>query len=205
MKKEEVKSIKQIEPATNEKAESPKFKKTFTLRMVMLIIAGGITIAGAIMFAIYFKTQNVTVGGPSILMIGGGIILFKYYWGKADDVAIQHLGAVNKKQVNSMNLYPKKIGFEDLLEPEGFPWQCLNDKKYYFVNIMDEATNRLIPFVLPDQQYYDPGVFAERVLELPAHQKIFARKPSLFQKMKTGLLVIAIGIVWLLILTTTGG
>ena len=96
--------------------------------------------------------------------------------------------------------------FENVYEPQGFPMTCLNDKKKYYVNIQDPTgkSKGLVPFVLPDQQYYDPGVFAERVLELPAHQKIFTRKPNLFQKIKTGLLVLAIGIVWLLILTTTG-
>ena len=82
--------------------------------------------------------------------------------------------------------------------------KCVGLKGNYFVNIWDEASKRLIPFVLPDQQYCDPIVFAQRVLGLPAHKKIFERKPKLLQRLKTALLVIAIGIVWLLILTTTG-
>ena len=82
---------------------------------------------------------------------------------------------------------------------------CVNLKKSFYVNIEDAASKKLVPFVLPDQQYYDPNVFAQRVLGLPAHRKIFERKLKLMQKLKTALLVMAIGIVWLLILTTGGG
>lgn len=179
-------------------------KKTYTRRLIMLVIAGILISVGLVFFAIYFFTLNMVFGASFIFLIGGGVVLFKYYWGKTDDAVIQHIGEVNKAQVNSLCLYRDRIAFENINEPSGYPQQCLNDKKHYFVNIWDEATKRLVPFILPDQQYYDPGVFAERVLELPAHQKIFARKPNLFQKIKTGLLVLAIGIVWLLILTTTG-
>lgn len=185
-------------------AEVPKVKKTYTRRLIMLVIGGAITIAGVVLFAIYFFTQNMAVGAPSIFMIGGGIFLFKYYWGKTDDAVIEHIGKINREQVNSLCLYPDRLVFENTVNPGGYPQRCLNDGKNYFVLIWDKATERLTPFTLPDQQYYDPTVFAERVLELPAHQKIFTRKPNLFQKIKTGLLVIAIAIVWLLILTTTG-
>jgi len=179
-------------------------KKSYTRRLIMLVLAGILICVGLVFFAIYFFTLNMVFGASFIFLIGGGVILFLYYWKKGDDAVIQHIGEVNKTQVNSLCLYPNRIVFENVESPKGYPQQCLNDKKHYFVNIWDGAINRLVPFVLPDQQYYDPGVFAERVLELPAHQKIFMRKPTLFQKIKTGLLVLAIGIVWLLILTTTG-
>lgn len=204
MKKGKAISAKQPESTVDSMAKPPKLKKIYTRRLVMLIMAGGITIAGVAMFAIYFVTQNMAVGGPSIFLIGGGGILFKYYWGKTDDAVVQHFGAVNKEQVNCLSIYPGRLVFENVENPEGYPWGCLNDKKNYFVLIWDEAVKKLVPFVLPDQQYYDPSVFAERVLELPAHQKIFTRKPNLYQKLKTALLVLAIAIVWLLILTTTG-
>lgn len=196
---------KPIETEPDSVAKPPEvIKKTYTRRFMMLIMGGALIGIGLVMFTVYFFTQNMVFGGPSIFLIGGGVILFKYYWGKTDDAVIQHIGEVNKAQVNSLCLYPNKIAFENVNDPEGYPQQCLNDKKHYYVQKWDEATKRLVSFVLPDQQYYDPGVFAERVLELPAHQKIFTRKPNLFQKIKTGLLVLAIGIVWLLILTTTG-
>lgn len=191
----------------NQKTEEKpglKVKRIYPVRLVMLVLSGVVAFGGVVMFAIYFMTQNMTVGAPSIFMIGGGTILFRYYWGKTEDVVIQHFGSVSKAQVNSLCIYPTKVLFEEVVKPVGYPWRCLNDKKNYFVLKWDEAVKRLVPFALPDQQYYDPGVFAERVLELPAHQKIFTRKQNLFQKLKTALLVLAIAIVWLLILTTTG-
>lgn len=186
-------------------AKLPQVKRAYSLRLFMLFASGITAVAGLVMFAIYFVTQNIAFGGPSVFMLAVGIFLFKYYWSKSDDVITEHIGEVKKVQVNSLCIYPDKVLFEDVVEPEGYPWACLNDHKKYFVNIWDLATKRLIPFVLPDQQYYDPVVFAERVLALPAHRKIFRRKEKLLQKLKTAMLVLAIGIVWLLIMTTTGG
>lgn len=190
--------------AESKEAKPPLVKKSYSRRIYMLMVSGAIACAGLVMFIVYFLSLNMAFGGPSVLMMGGGFFLFKYYWGKTDEIITEHIGQVSKVQVNSMCLYSDKIVFENIKEPDGYPWECLNDKKKYFVLIKDKETDKLIPFVLPDQQYYDPGVFAERVLELPAHQKIFTRKPTLFQKLKTGLLVLAIAIVWILIITTTG-
>lgn len=187
-----------------EKDNLPKVKKVYSLRLFILIVSGITAVAGLGMFVIYFFTNNIAIGAPSVFMMAGGFLVFKYYWSRTEDVVTEHIGEVKKEQVNSLCIYPTKVVFEDVVNPEGYPWECLDDHKKYFVNIWDLATKRLIPFVLPDQQYYDPVVFAERVLALPAHRKIFRRKEQLFQKIKTALLVVTILIVFFLILTTSG-
>lgn len=181
----------------------PKVKKRYSLRLFMLIVSGITAVAGLGLFVIYFFTANMAFGAPSVFMMAGGFFAFKYYWSKSDEVVTEHVGEVKKAQVNSLCIYPNRIVFEDVASPEGYPWDCINDRKKYFVNIWDLATKRLVPFVLPDQQYYDPVVFAERVLALPAHRKIFRKKERLFQKIKTALLVVTILIVFFLILTTS--
>ena len=190
---------------TPDKSGLPQVKKIYSKRLMILGTSGASFVLGVVLFIIYFLNESMAVGAPAIFLMLGGFFVFKYYWEKTDDVVTEYIGKQTKGQVNSLCLYPDRIVFEDVASPGGFPWDCLNDKKKYFVNIWDESLKRLVPFILPDQQYYDPGVFAERVLELPAHRKIFTRKPSLFQKLKTGLLVAAIGIIWLLIITTSGG
>ena len=185
-------------------ARGVKTKKVFTPRFYMMILSGVVFVAGLGLFVIYFRTLNVVFGLPGFVMIGGGIFAFLHYWKSEGNLAIEHIGGAKKDIVNSLNIYPDKIVFEDVYEPQGFPMLCVNLKKKFYVNIEDLATKKLIPFILPDQQYCDPNVFAQRVLGLPAHRKIFERKPKLLQRLKTALLVIAIGIVWLLILTTTG-
>ena len=186
-------------------ARGVKTKKVFTPRFYMMILSGVVFVAGLGLFVIYFRTLNVVFGLPGFVMMGGGIYAFLHYWKSEGNLAIEHIGGAKKDIVNSLNIYPDKIVFEDVYEPRGFPMLCVNLKKKFYVNIEDLATKKLIPFILPDQQYCDPNVFAQRVLGLPAHRKIFERKPKLLQRLKTALLVIAIGIVWLLILTTTGG
>ncbi len=117
-----------------------------------------------------------------------------------------HIGGAKKDDsANSLNLYQDKVEFANVKDPQGFPYLCVNLNKRFYVNIWDTGRDELVPFVLPDQQYCDPLVLGQRILGLPAHRKIFARKPKLIQKLKTVLLVTAIGIIWLLILTTTGG
>ena len=193
------------QPADISPPNKIKVKRSLTLRFYMMVLGGGLTILGLVFFVIYFMTLNMVVGAPSIFMLGGGGGLFYYYWKKDSSATTEFIGEVNKKQVNCLNIYPAKLLFEDMVNPVGFPWECLNDSKRYYVNIWDEAVKRLVPFVLPDQMYYDPRVFAERVLGLPAHKKLFTRKPKLLQQLKTVLLVLAIGIIWILILTTTPG
>lgn len=186
-------------------AQKVKVKKTFTRRFYMMILCGIVIAVGVGLFAVYFKTLNVVMGLPGVIMIAVGLFALRHYWTSEGDIATEHIGGVKKDIVNSLCIYQNKIVFEDVVKPGGFPMLCTNLKKKFHVNIWDVAANRLVPFVLPDQQYCDPNVFAQRVLGLPAHRKIFERKPKLLQRLKTALLVIAIGIVWLLILTTTGG
>lgn len=202
-KKEEI-----IKPE-QEKSEvkTPKVKKAYTFKLYMMVISGIVGAVGLICFVAYVLTEQMMFGAPGVIMTAAGGIAFRYFWKKEGETATEHISGQPKgKKVsyNSLCIYPDKVIFENVHEPKGFPMQCLNDNKKYFVNIWDVESKRLIPFVLPDQQYSDPGVFAQRVLGLPAHRRIFAKKPKLIQKLKTGLLVGAIAIVWLLILTTTG-
>lgn len=208
MKKKATKEVATPEQEEETQIKELKVKKVYTLRFYMMILSGGATVLGAAFFVIYFITTNMALGAIGAIVFGVGILTFRYYWKKEGSISIEHIGGVKGEKdinVNSLTIYQDKVVFEDVYNPEGFPMLCLNDNRKYFVNIQDEKTKRLGPFVLPDQQYYDPIVFAQRVLGLPAHKKIFERKPKLIQKLKTALLVLAIGIVWLLILTTTGG
>lgn len=194
-----------------EKTLRPVVTKKYTWRLKMLILAGGLMAAAVMLFVIYMATQNMVAGAPAVFMGFAGAILFKYYWSKSEEnLVTEQMGPRLQDQVNCMNIYPDRVVFENWPangngeKPTGYPQECLNDHKKYWVNILDEETQVLIPFMLPDQQYYDPGVFAERVLELPAHRRIFRRKEKLGQHIKTALLVVVIIILWILILTTSG-
>ena len=192
--------------ASEEKPENIKAKKTYTPRFYMMILSGAVSLLGLALFVIYFFTTNVIIGAPGVVMAVVGIFAFRYYWKQEGNISVEHIGGKKKAEAfNSLVIRRDKINFENMAKPEGFPQVCLNDGKKYFVYIQDARTEAIAPFTLPDQQYYDPIVFAQRVLGLPAHKKIFERKPKLLQKLKTALLVLAIGIVWLLIMTTTGG
>ena len=82
----------------------------------------------------------------------------------------------------------------------------LDIKQYYvMIDMSDTKGIRFEPFILPDQKYYDPTVFAERVLELPAHRKIFTRREGMGQYIKTGLLIVAMLVLGIVMIATSGG
>jgi hypothetical protein len=182
--------------------EKPVVKIKRTGNMMMLVISGSIAGVGMILFIAYFITLNMMLGAPGVILAAAGLIwLFKILKSGGDTVS-KHIGETPKAQVNSLCLYPYELKFEDVYNPAGQLMKCRNDGKYYHVNIQN-GDNKLVAFMLPDTQYMDPEVFAQRVLELPAHRKIFTRRQDLFQKLKPLFIILGIIIVWILILTTT--
>lgn len=194
------------------KIAQPEVTKHYTLRGVMLgvSVVGGLVAIGA--FALYFTTQNMVAGAGGVILGFASAISFKYFWDKQDSIKTEHIGKVPTKKTDCLNIYLDEIVFEDFPgtngdKPKGFLWESDNDHKKYWVNFgkgTKAEGSELMPFVLPDQQYYDPTVFATRVLELPAHRRIFRRREKIGETIKTALLVLTIGIIWILIITTTG-
>lgn len=178
------------------------------------LIGGVIAIAGGLFFAyLYSTTMVMMLAFPSIVLLGIGALLIYFFRKKKEEVSSPIVTGtpIPTKQVNSMNIYPADLKgdrfgvmFEDTAKPEGQPRVCINDGKPYFVHIWNNETRTLMPFALPDQQYYDPRVFAERVLELPAHRKIFQRKQSFLHKISPFILILVIFALWIVIITTTG-
>ena len=191
---------------------TPKVKKRLTSHAIMLTLSAAGAVFGAMGTVIYFFSQNMIIGAPAVIIGVAGIIAFKYYWGKGGEMSTEQHEGVPQTQVDCLNIYRDVLVFEnwhgEKAEPGGYIWQCLNDKKHYYVNTHEQTkamadTRQLSPFVLPDQLYYDPEVFAERVLELPAHRQAMKRKEKASQVIKTALLVVTIVILFFLILVTT--
>ena len=181
------------------------------MHWLKLVVSSCLCLIGLCVGWAWLNTGNMALGVATLACLGSGVYGIKRYWSAATDsgAIIDVKKPITRKQVNSLNIYPDKVVFEDLSREEiekngGQPYQCLNDNKYYYVNIFNKETNALTPFLLPDQQYYDPGVFAQRVLELPAHRKIFQRRQNTFQKLSPVILLLVIIILWILFLTTTG-
>lgn len=192
-----------------QKPEVPKIQKTKSNAGPYLGLSIIFALAAIAMFGAYFVTLNMFFGYTFIIPAGLAWFFF-YRFRKSKDMTqevIAHGGNIPKKQVNCMNLYPRNgtekrgVLFEDNTNPQGQPWICDNDNKPYFVNIWKD--NKLVEFDLPDEQYYDPKVYAERVLSLPAHRQLFKRKQNLLQKLSPFILLLVIFAEWLIIITTT--
>lgn len=204
MKKKENK-----EPAVPEEYKKPAVTRTYSKRLVMLVVSGLMVLLGVGSFILYMFNTNMIIGVPGVIIGVTGVFLLKHYWGQSKDAIVTHIGEPTKVEVNSLTIYRDRVVFENIYKPGGFLWKCINDGKHYFVNWevdgVKKGTKAIAPFVLPDQQYYDPQVFAERVLTLPAHRKLFTRKVDLIHKLRPVILgVIAIGVA-ILIIVTTGG
>ena len=203
MEPPEINETKANRPADNKAPpEKPVVNIKRTGNMMMLLISGAIAGVGLILFIAYFFTLNMVMGAPGVILTAAGLIWFFRILKKGGDTVAKHIGETPKAQVNSLCLYPYEVKFEDVYNPAGQLMKCRNDGKYYHVNIQNRD-NKLVAFMLPDTQYMDPEVFAQRVLELPAHRKIFTRRQDLFQKLKPLFIILGIIIVWILILTTT--
>jgi len=135
-----------------------------------------------------------------IMWPGGCYLIFRGIKGPEHEVVIvgseKPSGEVNslniyaRKNPDTGKIYPEKVAFEMILKPEGQPQQCTNNGKWYYVHIWDIAKQRLVPFALPDSQYFDPREFAN-VIKMPAHMKLFERQASLLQKIAPWVMVIA--------------
>ncbi len=171
----------------------------------LLLLVGGLL--GYLWFT--FMPQNIVAAALTLLSIGGGIFFIIKYFnsrGMSSEIVVFPSGQakVGKKQVNSLCIYPDRVEFVDVDKPLGQPWRCLNDGKYYFVHIFDEGKKELKVFSLPDQQYMDPGIFAKRVLELPAHRRIFRRKQSLLEQLSPAMALIGIVVFGIVMIVTLG-
>lgn len=200
----------------SETVEAPKITRRFTRRLIMLAIGGIGCAFGLGSFVVYYFTMNLMLGVTGVIVGIGGAFLCWHYWNKPDDFTTLAIGGIRKVTANCLNIYCDRVLFEDWKPkdaeiPFGFPKQLVNDKKYYWINITPlafadaTAKDLLEPFILPDQQYCDPEVFKQRVLNLPAHRRLFTRREKAAQVIKTALLVLTIIVLWILILTTTGG
>jgi hypothetical protein len=182
-----------------------KEKRQLNINLLLLAACCTAVIAGLVAGKFWLDTANELLGIITLAGVFGGSFGVKRYWQNAfqGETKIDIIKPVAKGPANCLCIYPDKVVFDNVASPEGQPYQCLNDNKHYYINIWDEAIKRLVPFVLPDLQYYTPQLFAERVLELPAHRRIFRRRENLLQKLSPFILLVVIGVLWLLIMTTT--
>ena len=199
--------ITQKPPVEVEKTLPTALHQPLNKYTIIAGVAAAIAIFGIVLIILWVSlfSRNNFVGILSILLTIGGIFATKHFWEKRQESGVLILGdrKPSKKQVNSMNLYPDKgIVFEDTTDLGGQPWRCHNDGKMYFVNKWNSETKRLVPFVLPDQQYRDPEVFAQKVLELPAHRRIFRRKETWLQQLSPAIMILAILVFWIVMITT---
>lgn len=139
--------------------------------------------------------------GVIILWPGGLYLLYRGMRSPERDVVIVGSDKPSIGEVNSLNIYarknqdtgkiyPEKVAFELVSKPEGQPQECTNNGKWYYVHIWDMAKQRLVPFALPDSQYFDPREFAN-VITMPAHKRLFERQASMLQKIAPWIMVLA--------------
>jgi len=183
---------------TDKKSSLKKYK-------IVLPISG--IVIGILLVILFFATKLTGILFlVGLLMVVFGAIFLKKWWGSIGDdesrVIITDKGKVPDRAI-CLNIYPDKVLFEETPDPKGQPWKCENDGKYYCIHIEDQETKGLIEFKLPDQAYLDPQLLATRVLELPAHRRIFRRKQTLLQQLSPMMAALGVVIMWIIIITTT--
>jgi len=181
-------------------------KNKTNLRKYRIILPVSAIILGVLLIVLFFTAKlSGILFVVAILLITVGGILLKRWWGTVGEDEDRVIITDKKvtKSANSLNIYPDKILFEMVDKPQGQPWKCENDGKSYFIHIWNEEQEELIEFKLPDQAYLDPQLLATRVLELPAHRRIFRRKQTLLQQLSPMMAALGVVIMWIIIITTT--
>ena len=156
----------------------------------------------ALALAFYFMTlysqdrNNFIVAMASILALAGGGAGIYFGLKKQSVGIILAPGLKSIKEANCLNIYPDRIEFDKLVDKEllGQPQRCHNDNKYYYVHILDEETEKLKVFILPDTQYRDPREFANN-LNIPATRELMKGEATLIQKIAPFALVVGMLIV----------
>lgn len=181
--------------------------KTSVLRRYKIAFPAASIVIGILLVILFFtaKLSGILFLAGLLMVVFGGIFLKKWWGGAGEDeqrVIITDKSKVPKNAV-CLNIYPDRIIFEETPEPKGQPWKCENDGKYYCIHIWDKDSDKLMEFQLPDQAYLDPQLLATRVLELPAHRRIFRRKQTLLQQLSPMMAALGVVIMWIIIITTT--
>ncbi|MFC1904960.1 hypothetical protein ACFLXT_04285 [Chloroflexota bacterium] len=180
--------------------------------VVMLALAGW---SGAVYYA-SMEDGSMNMGavfGCIVSLAGAGLLFYVGFNGFGGGINIMPTAnpmaaGQPTSQVNSLNItvqidkktgkaVPVKVAFEDVKKPMGYPHQNINDGRWYFIHYKNVSTNKLAPFYLPDQQYYDPGEFSN-VIKMKAHMDLFERRQTMFQKLAPWALVVAILIISIL-------
>ena len=179
-------------------------------------IAGGLAciILGYMLASLWSQQRDNRVVALGVVLLWPlGAFLIYRSWHKQDDevvivgedkptVAVNCLNIYARKDTGTGKIYPVKVAFEWMNNPVGQPQQCINNGRWYFVNVFDIKAQRLIPLVLPDAQYFDPREFAN-VIKMPAHNNLFERRVTLFQKVAPWIMVAAFIIAIIGFIATT--
>jgi hypothetical protein len=83
---------------------------------------------------------------------------------------------------NCMNIYPRAEGgikFEYMAEPTGDMRKCLNNNKWYYVNI--KLDGKLTPLTFPDDVFYNPKEMAQ-VIGAEPFRRFFEYQNTLLEK-----------------------
>lgn len=201
------------------KAELPKVTKVGG-RIWWQVILGIILLVVAAVFAMMY-TKNMTNSflAFGFVLSGGAAVLFLFMGlrKREEGMQLNRFGQGKKKnfKANCLNIYYgydaetkkyfcQRVAFE-WMEPDKIksesPQQCLDDGKWYYVHIFDPVKSQYLPFRLPDTQYYSPKEFVNPLV-MPASRKVLKPKPSLGEKVRPILLVVAIGIMGLIFVIT---
>lgn len=155
----------------------------------MLIVAGFIfLVGGVVLIVIRHKTSSIDYEPAQVKIEGEA--------GEAREAIVKKVSNEKGKiLINSLNIYPDEVKFENTYNPIGLPWKCLNDGKEYYVHDWDPKQNKLVAFTLPDddenKMYYDPAEFANPVT-MPSYKKYLTSSMTTMQKISVGLLLICI-------------
>ena len=168
--------------AATKEPKPPKVKNQSNGKWAKIGLGAVIAIIGiGIVVVLYGQNPQNLIWAIGLPMVGFGIFLasrgFQDDSGGSVTAIFQqtpqgpvptNVAAIQKPsgKENCLNIYPAELGgirFEHMEEgtfTQSVPQKCENDNRWYYVNRWSKDDNKLVPFVVPDMEYFDPREFA---------------------------------------------
>jgi len=161
---------------------------------------------------IFFGVGAAAFIGPGVLLVyqsfksGEGGFSFKgkrRYTGKENTIIL-----FARRNGGGTKDVPLRIGFHEL-KSEHIPKRARlhyvrNIKKHFYELLYNPVTKKLEPVTLPDKKSFPPELFKIPATMQPYKDYMEYSPPTLFQKIAPGILLLAMGIVGILMVMTTG-
>lgn len=210
--------LRNIKEKLRRRRENKIAKRVLPISWWKLVMGVALFCPGAFFGYMYLNNENMIFFGlgaavfiaPSIFLVyqgfragESGFAFKKKYTGRENALVL--MARRNGQGTKDVPVAIKFLELKPQYIPKGARFHYIrNLKKHFYELLFNPKTKKLEPVVLPDQKSFPPELF-----KIPAAMQAYRdymeySPPTLLQKVAPGILLLAMGIVGILMVMTTG-